>query len=60
MVYFLQMDLFSFCIIGIMCWEIYNNGIEPYPGMTVAEVNQNVRHSLYYGVNFHSSELTFR
>ncbi|KHJ97073.1 hypothetical protein OESDEN_02959 [Oesophagostomum dentatum] len=28
---------------GIMCWEIYNNGIEPYPGMTVAEVNQNVK-----------------
>ncbi|KAK6042363.1 hypothetical protein COOONC_20131 [Cooperia oncophora] len=26
-----------------MCWEIYNNGIEPYPGMTVAEVNQNVK-----------------
>uniref|UniRef100_A0AC35TPI6 Tyrosine-protein kinase n=1 Tax=Rhabditophanes sp. KR3021 TaxID=114890 RepID=A0AC35TPI6_9BILA len=22
---------------GIMCWEIYNNGIEPYPGMNPAE-----------------------
>ena len=26
-----------------MCWEIYNNGIEPYPGMTVAEVNVQVK-----------------
>ncbi|KJH42372.1 SH2 domain protein [Dictyocaulus viviparus] len=33
-------DVFSY---GIMCWEIYSNGIEPYPGMTVAEVNQNVK-----------------
>ena len=25
-----------------MSWEIYNNGIEPYPGMMVAEVAQRV------------------
>ncbi|KAK6042365.1 protein tyrosine kinase [Cooperia oncophora] len=39
-IYTQKTDVFSF---GIMCWEIYNNGIEPYPGMTVAEVNQNVK-----------------
>ncbi|VDO27673.1 unnamed protein product [Heligmosomoides polygyrus] len=38
-IYTQKTDVFSY---GIMCWEIYNNGIEPYPGMTVAEVNQNV------------------
>ncbi|EYC26395.1 hypothetical protein Y032_0010g1131 [Ancylostoma ceylanicum] len=37
-IYTQKTDVFSY---GIMCWEIYNNGIEPYPGMTVAEVNQN-------------------
>ncbi|KJH39928.1 protein tyrosine kinase [Dictyocaulus viviparus] len=39
-IYTQKTDVFSY---GIMCWEIYNNGIEPYPGMTVAEVNQSVR-----------------
>ncbi|CAJ0590299.1 unnamed protein product [Cylicocyclus nassatus] len=39
-IYTQKTDVFSY---GIMCWEIYNNGIEPYPGMTVAEVNQNVK-----------------
>ncbi|KHJ85629.1 protein tyrosine kinase [Oesophagostomum dentatum] len=39
-IYTEKTDVFSY---GIMCWEIYNNGIEPYPGMTVAEVNQNVK-----------------
>ncbi|VDO97235.1 unnamed protein product [Heligmosomoides polygyrus] len=39
-IYTQKTDVFSF---GILCWEIYDNGIEPYPGMTVAEVNQNVK-----------------
>ena len=33
-------DVYSF---GILCWEIYHNGNDPYPGMTVAEVNKNVK-----------------
>lgn len=32
-------DVFSY---GIMCWEIFANGQEPYPGFTVAEVNVRV------------------
>lgn len=28
---------------GVMIWEIYNDGLEPYPGMSVAEVAQKVR-----------------
>ncbi|KAE9417890.1 hypothetical protein Angca_003495 [Angiostrongylus cantonensis] len=39
-IYTQKTDVFSY---GIMCWEIYNNGIEPYPGMSVAEVHQNVK-----------------
>ncbi|WKY09856.1 hypothetical protein Q1695_002314 [Nippostrongylus brasiliensis] len=39
-IYTQKTDVFSY---GILCWEIYSNGIEPYPGMTVAEVNQNVK-----------------
>ncbi|KAJ1348983.1 hypothetical protein KIN20_029872 [Parelaphostrongylus tenuis] len=39
-IYTQKTDVFSY---GIMCWEIYNNGIEPYPGMTVAEVHQSVK-----------------
>ncbi|CAI5452414.1 unnamed protein product [Caenorhabditis angaria] len=39
-IYTQKTDVWSY---GIMCWEIYNNGVEPYPGMTVAEVNQQVR-----------------
>lgn len=27
---------------GITCWEIYANGAEPYPGMMVREVNEQV------------------
>ncbi|VDM55806.1 unnamed protein product [Angiostrongylus costaricensis] len=38
-IYTQKTDVFSY---GIMCWKIYNNGIEPYLGMTVAEVYQNV------------------
>lgn len=30
-------------ILGIMCWEILNNGQEPYPGMMVAEVHVKVK-----------------
>jgi len=26
-----------------MCWEIFKDGVEPYPDMTVAEVNVRVR-----------------
>ncbi|VIO97650.1 Protein kinase domain containing protein [Brugia malayi] len=33
-------DVFSY---GIMCWEIFANGQEPYPGFTVAEVNVRVK-----------------
>lgn len=32
-------DVYSY---GIMCWEIFANGQEPYPGFTVAEVNVRV------------------
>ncbi|VDM62254.1 unnamed protein product [Angiostrongylus costaricensis] len=39
-IYTQKTDVFSY---GIMCWEIYNNGIEPYPGMSVAEVHQSVK-----------------
>ncbi|VDM64635.1 unnamed protein product [Angiostrongylus costaricensis] len=39
-IYTQKTDVFSY---GIMCWEIYNNGMEPYPGMSVTEVNQCVR-----------------
>uniref|UniRef100_A0A7E4ZRR0 Tyrosine-protein kinase n=1 Tax=Panagrellus redivivus TaxID=6233 RepID=A0A7E4ZRR0_PANRE len=38
--YTYKTDVFSF---GIMCWEIYQNGSEPYPGFTVAEVNVRVK-----------------
>ncbi|KAF1761739.1 hypothetical protein GCK72_009995 [Caenorhabditis remanei] len=27
---------------GILCWEVFNNGAEPYPGMTPADVAQQV------------------
>jgi len=33
-------DVFSY---GIMCWEIFANGTEPYPGMQVMEVNTKVK-----------------
>jgi len=35
-----ESDTFAF---GILCWEILSHGIEPYPGMTVAEVNVKVK-----------------
>ncbi|KAF1770605.1 hypothetical protein GCK72_002424 [Caenorhabditis remanei] len=35
----LKSDVWAY---AIMSWEIYNNGIEPYPGMMVAEVAQKV------------------
>lgn len=28
---------------GIVCWEIYADGQEPYPGLMVKEVNERVR-----------------
>ncbi|CAJ0569543.1 unnamed protein product, partial [Mesorhabditis spiculigera] len=39
-IYTQKTDVFAY---GIMCWEILNNGVEPYPGMTVAEVNVKVK-----------------
>uniref|UniRef100_A0A1I7TQY8 Tyrosine-protein kinase n=2 Tax=Caenorhabditis tropicalis TaxID=1561998 RepID=A0A1I7TQY8_9PELO len=35
----LKSDVWAY---AVMSWEIYNNGIEPYPGMMVAEVAQRV------------------
>ncbi|KAI1705514.1 protein tyrosine kinase domain-containing protein [Ditylenchus destructor] len=40
-------DSFAF---GILCWEILSNGIEPYPSMTVAEVNVRVKEGYRMGV----------
>ncbi|KAI6219126.1 Tyrosine-protein kinase [Aphelenchoides besseyi] len=39
-IYTQKTDVFSY---GVMCWEIFSNGIEPYPGMTVAEVREGYR-----------------
>ncbi|KAH7729004.1 kinase domain-containing protein [Aphelenchoides avenae] len=39
-IYTQKTDVWSY---GILCWEILNNGTEPYPGMTVAEVNGKVK-----------------
>ncbi|ULU13356.1 hypothetical protein L3Y34_016092 [Caenorhabditis briggsae] len=33
-------DVFAY---GIMCWEVYHDGTEPYPGMKVAEVLPKVQ-----------------
>ncbi|CAD5230051.1 unnamed protein product [Bursaphelenchus okinawaensis] len=33
-------DVFSF---GILMWEVFSDGQDPYPGMTLAEVNMKVR-----------------
>ncbi|CAP24678.1 Protein CBG03859 [Caenorhabditis briggsae] len=35
----LKTDVWAY---AVMSWEIYNNGVEPYPGMMVAEVAQKV------------------
>lgn len=32
---------------GIMCWEIYSNGIEPYPGMSPAETFVKVKTEMF-------------
>ena len=33
---------------GIVCWEIFSNGAEPYPGFMVREVNEQVGHLFLY------------
>lgn len=38
-IYTQKTDIFSY---GILCWEIFADGMEPYPGLTVAEVNIKV------------------
>ncbi|EGT46425.1 hypothetical protein CAEBREN_30405 [Caenorhabditis brenneri] len=38
-VFSLKTDVWAY---AVMSWEIYNNGVEPYPGMMVAEVAQRV------------------
>lgn len=43
-IYSQKTDCFAY---GILCWEIFSNGAEPYPGMTVAEVNIKVRKEGY-------------
>ena len=31
-----------------MCWEIFHNGCEPYPGLSVAEMNVKVKVGLKF------------
>ncbi|CAI5441854.1 unnamed protein product [Caenorhabditis angaria] len=38
--YTFKTDVFAY---GIMCWEVYHDGEEPYPGMRVAEVLPKVQ-----------------
>lgn len=47
--YSTKTDVWSY---GIMCWEILNDGKEPYPGMTVAEVNVKVREGYRMPIDF--------
>lgn len=39
-VYTYKTDVWSF---GVLAWEIYSKGVEPYPEFSVAQVNQQVR-----------------
>lgn len=41
-VYTQKTDVFSY---GVLCWEIFLGGAEPYAGLNVAEVNIKVDHS---------------
>lgn len=43
--YSAKSDVFSF---GILLWEVYSDGVDPYPGMSIAEVNVQV--STWMGV----------
>lgn len=49
-IYTTKSDVWSF---GILAWEIYSKGIEPYPGFSVIDVNVQVRNG--YRMDFPAS-----